>query len=198
MPGAQTGAPIAAPTGKDSGAITSEVKSAAPQSGGFNSTDEVIQSGDEVYITFADTISPIPPVQGKIRDDGTITVIYNQNFHAAGKAAGQLAKEIRDFYVPKYFVNLTVTVSHTPNMRFYYVDGEVRAPSRQVYIGRTSVLKAIASCGGFTDFANKKKVKLTRANGRKEIVNCVKALDDDKLDLQVFPNDKIVVPRKIF
>ena len=58
------------------------------------------------------------------------------------------------------------------------MNGEVRAPSRQIYNSRITVLKAIASAGGFTDFANKKKVRLTRVDGRTQTVNCVKALDN--------------------
>ena len=60
------------------------------------------------------------------------------------------------------------------------------------------MLKAIASAGGFTDFANKKKVKLTRVDGRTQTVNCVKALDNPSLDLEVYPGDKIHVPRRLW
>jgi len=35
-----------------------------------------------------------------------------------------------------------------------------------------TVIKAIQSCGDFTDFANKKKVRLTHTNGRSEFINC--------------------------
>jgi protein involved in polysaccharide export with SLBB domain len=74
----------------------------------------------------------------------------------------------------------------------------VKTPSRQTYISRITVLKAIASAGGFTDFANKKKVKLTRVDGRIQTVNCVKALDKPSLDPEVYPGDKIHVPRKLW
>jgi protein involved in polysaccharide export with SLBB domain len=93
---------------------------------------------------------------------------------------------------------MTVTVKQQEITRWYYVDGEVRTPSRQQYITRITVLKAIASASGFTDFANKKKVRLTRADGRTQIVNCVKALDNPTLDPEVYPGDRIHVPRKIW
>ena len=76
---------------------------------------------------------------------------------------------------------MTVTVKQQESTRWYYVNGEVRSPARQIYNSRITVLKAIASAGGFTDFANKKKVKLTRVDGRTQTVNCVKALDNPSL-----------------
>jgi protein involved in polysaccharide export with SLBB domain len=159
---------------------------------------EVLRVGDSLTITFIDTPTPIPPFQEKIKEDGTITLALNQPFTADGKTRGELEKEIRKFYVPDYYKYLTVTVTPDVNTRLYYVDGEVKTPSRQNYISRLTVLKAIATAGGFTDFANKKKVKLTRVDGRSQTVNCVKALDKPSLDPEVYPGDKIHVPRRIW
>ena len=159
---------------------------------------EVLRVGDSLTVTFADTPNTIPPFQDKIKEDGTITLALNQTFNADGKTRGELEKEIRVRYVPDYFKYLTVTVTPDVNTRWYYVDGEVRAPNRQIYNSRITVLRAIASAGGFTDFANKKKVRLTRVDGRTQIVNCVKALTNPSLDLEVYPGDKIHVPRKIW
>jgi polysaccharide export outer membrane protein len=93
---------------------------------------------------------------------------------------------------------MTVTVTAEKNSRFYYVDGEVKHPDRFIYLSRTTVLKAIASAGGFTDFANKRKVTLTRLNGRTFTINCKKAIQVPSLDLEVFPGDRIFVKRAIF
>lgn len=72
-------------------------------------------------------------------------------------------------------------------------------PSRHPYLGEMTLLKAIASAGDFTDFANKKKVEITRANGQKLRVNCVKAqANPDKFDVPIYPEDAIFVPRRIW
>ena len=71
-------------------------------------------------------------------------------------------------------------------------------PGRQPYLGPTTVLRAIASCGDFTDFAKKQKVRLTHANGKSVIVNCIKAQDHPELDPPVYPGDRIHVPRRPF
>jgi len=159
---------------------------------------EVLRVGDSLTVTFIDTPTTFPPFQEKIKEDGTIKLALNQYFTADGKTRGDLEKEIRARYVPDYFKYLTVTVTPDVNTRQYYVDGEVKTPSRQTYISRITVLKAIASVGGFTDFANKKKVKLTRVDGRTQIVNCVKALDKPSLDPEIYTGDKIHVPRRIW
>jgi protein involved in polysaccharide export with SLBB domain len=159
---------------------------------------EVLRVGDSLTVTFTDTPTTIPPFQDKIKEDGTITLTLNQTFKADGKTRGALEKEIRARYVPDYYKYLTVTVTPDVNTRWYYIEGEVRQPSRQIYTSRITVLKAIASAGGFTDFANKKKVKLTRVDGRSYTVNCVKALDNPALDLEIYPGDKIHVPRRLW
>jgi protein involved in polysaccharide export with SLBB domain len=159
---------------------------------------EVLRIGDSLTVSFTDTPTPIPAFQEKIKEDGTITLLLNQTFKADGKSRGELEKEIRACYVPDYFKNLTVTVTPDVSTRWYYVDGEVKAPNRQIYNNRITVLKAIASVGGFTDFAKKKKVRVARVDGRVQTVNCVKALDNPSLDLEIYPGDKIHVPRRFW
>jgi protein involved in polysaccharide export with SLBB domain len=159
---------------------------------------DILRVGDSLQVAFTDTPTPIPPFEEKIKEDGTITLLLNQTFVAAGTTPGDLGRDIRKRYVPDYFKLMTVTVKHQESTRWYYVDGEVRSPNRQIYNSRITVSKAIASAGGFTDFANKKKVKLTRVDGRTQIVNCPKALDNPKLDPEVYPGDKINVPRRLW
>ena len=185
-PGAPAAAPIVSPV-------------AVPAVTNFGRLEpEVLRAGDSLTITFTDLTVPMPPFEEKIREDGTITLPLNQTFKADGKTRGDLEKEIRARYVPDYFKQMTVTVKQQESTRWYYVDGEVRLPNRQIYASRITVLKAIATAGGFTDFANKKKVKLTRVDGRTQIVNCPKALDNPSLDPEVYPGDTIHVPRRLW
>jgi polysaccharide export outer membrane protein len=159
---------------------------------------EIVHEGQAVTVEFSDTPTPILPQVVKVGEDGAVTLPQNQTFTFAGKTRGALIKEVHDRYVPRFYQYLTVNIKWEQMTLFYYVDGEVKAPARQTYIERTTVLKAIASAGGFTDFAKKKGVKLTRLDGRNYVVNCVKARIDPNLDLEVYPGDKIFVPRKLF
>lgn len=157
---------------------------------------ETLQVGDSLTISFTDTPAQIPPFQERVKEDGTITLVYNKVFVAAGKSRGDLEKEIRAAYVPSFFTQMTVIIKTED--RFFFVGGEVKGPGRQPYISKMTVTKAIQSCGDFTDFANKKKVQLVRLDGRKATINCIKALRDPRLDLEVLPGDKIHVPRRFW
>jgi protein involved in polysaccharide export with SLBB domain len=156
----------------------------------------ILHAGDQVTVTFQDLVTPIMPVDGLVKEDGKITLIYNKQFQADGKTVGQLERDIRAVYVPAYFVNMTPTV--TIKERFFSVGGEVKMPGRQVYVGRMRVLQAIDTAGGFTDFARKSKVIVTRGNGKQEKVNAVKALEKPELNIEIFPGDQVFVPKRIW
>ena len=158
---------------------------------------DVYRVGDMVTIVFSGSIGsePLIPVhQETIKEDGTITPTFVGSVVAAGKTPGDLQKELQEKY-DKLFNTLTVTV--ISKERYYYVTGEVKNPGPEPYLGETDIIKAISAAGDFTDFASKRKVRLTRASGRTQIVNVKKILDDPQFDVPVYPGDKIYVPRKI-
>ncbi|MGV3771267.1 MAG: polysaccharide biosynthesis/export family protein, partial [Verrucomicrobiales bacterium] len=113
-----------------------------------------------------------------------------------GKTWNELANEIHQKYVPAYYRRLTVNVS-SPD-RFYTVDGEVRSPGHKNYFGQITILKAIAAAGGFTDFANKTSVEVTRQDGTKHKINTKKALKNPALDLPIYPGDSVFVDRRFW
>jgi len=161
-----------------------------------DSTAARFHVGDIVTVDYSGTADTIPENIQTITENGTITLPYIGTVRAVGKTAGELQNEIHNLYVPQYYVRLTVTVSSP--QRVFYVGGEVKQPGRQLYVGETSVTKAIQAAGDFTDFANRSKVWLIRNNGERIRVNCTKALEDPSLDLPVYPGDQILVTRRIF
>ena len=155
----------------------------------------VLRVGDMTTITFADLPLPgIPKHEERIREDGKITLPFNITIQAAGKTAGQLQEDIRKEYVPKYYNYLTVTVK--AEERFYYVGGEVKVAGRIQYLGDMTVLRAIDTAGGFTDFANRKNIELTRGTGEKIAINWFKAVKDPGLDKPVYANDQVLVHKR--
>jgi protein involved in polysaccharide export with SLBB domain len=151
---------------------------------------------DAVEVTFLDTPMPIAPVKDRIKEDGSITLPFNQTFCVTNKTRAQIETEIHARYVPDYFKSLTVLFRHDEMTRFYYVGGEVRSPQRLPYVSRIKLSGAIKSAGDFTDFANRKSVQLTRADGKRIVVNCNEVQKDSTLDPEVYPGDDIRVPRK--
>lgn len=157
------------------------------------STDK-LRKGDLVSISFSGIATPPAEQEERIKEDGTINLQLLGPVTAEGKTPGELQKEIQDGYVPKYFRRLTVTVK-TEN-RFFYVDGEVRSGGRLMYAGELTALRAIASAGGFTDFAARTRVQLIRATGEKIRIDAKKAAEDPRHDPMVLPGDTIIVPRR--
>jgi protein involved in polysaccharide export with SLBB domain len=154
----------------------------------------IIRMGDALNISFTDIPTPIVIQSQRVGEDGNIKLPYNVTVKAAGKTPGQLQEDIRKEYVPRYFVNLTPTVK--TDERVYFVGGEVRVPARQPYLADMTVLRAIDTAGGFTDFANRNKIELRRSNGKTYTVHWKKALEDPKQDLPVYPNDQVTVHKR--
>src|SRR5579859_2390968 len=114
---------------------------------------DLLHVGDMLTIELNDTPNNFSPREERIKEDGTITLVEDKTFVAAGKKRGDLEKEIHDTYVPKYYLKMTVSIRQKEQTQFYYVRGEVRQPNRQIYISHIRLLEAIASAGDFTDFA---------------------------------------------
>jgi len=161
-----------------------------------NSTDS-LEPGNQITITFSG-LSTVPiPYSCRIREDGTISPPYlKEPIIAAGKTIGELERELEKEYVPAIYKTINVTIRTAD--RFFYVGGEVRQPSRQIFIGRITVTQAIQSAGDFTDFADQREVRVIRATGKVDIIDCKAALDDPTRDLPVYPGDNIVVGRRLF
>jgi polysaccharide biosynthesis/export protein VpsN len=159
------------------------------------------QTGESVNVaTSTGSDVDMGPIQGPgqpflIADDGTISLPFIGKVQAAGKTPGELQDEIQKLYVPQYYVHLAVVV--TAPQRVYYVGGEVMHPGAQVYVGETTVSKAVQAAGDLTQFASH-KVWLNRADGTRIKVNLDKALRDSTQDPPVYPGDQVQVPRRYF
>ena len=155
---------------------------------------DVIRVGERIQIIFRDIPNPPEPIEQMVRDDGTISLPYNQTVQAAGKRVDQLEREIHDLYVPKYFRRMSVTVRIAG--RVIHVGGYVRNPGRFDYEGKMTVLDAIKVAGDFNEFAKRSRVRVTRVDGSELIVDCKKAIKDPTYDAPIYPGDDVYVPKK--
>lgn len=134
-----------------------------------------------------------------VRPDGKITLPLLNDVQAAGLTPMELSRFIRDGL--KKYLNepqVTVTVAEI-NSRRIYVTGEVVRPGAYSLLPDMTVLQALSTSGGFTQFARVKRIYVLRMeNGKqvkhlfdyKEAISGKKA--QDNLVLQ--PGDVIVVP----
>ena len=169
-----------------------------PPPGNFTCVDDVIRIGDSLKLSLS-----TPGETGGTTDkdllvgsDGTVNLYLLGSTKAAGVKFSDFEKSVQQDYITKKFYR-QVTVTVKPGDRFYTLGGEIKAPGRQVYIGQTTVLRAIAVCGDFTEFANRRRVEINRADGRREVMDCKKAIQDSKYDRPLCPGDHINVPRSL-
>ena len=132
-----------------------------------------------------------------ISDDGTIRLPYLKGVEivAAGVKPTELAKKIEAAYKnAQIYTRPLIVIDFVPGAgggeRFLSVLGEVKAPRGVAYVANMTILDAIAQCGGFTDFADEKKVKLTRAG---KVTSHRLNASDPKENVKLLPNDIVTV-----
>jgi polysaccharide export outer membrane protein len=161
---------------------------------------DAMRVGDKITIR----LTGVPQDEGyineyQIPESGDITLPdLTQNFHAAGVLPGTLAAEITAAYKnEKIYTNPNITV--IPEERFVSVGGDVRQPTRVLYSPDLTLLTAINSCGGFTEYANKHQVRIVRG-GQIIIVDAAAAARGvpGAIDPPVYPGDQITIPRTMF
>jgi len=159
----------AVPSVVDSNRLRAVDDSAATNTSRNDQNGGIIQVSNVLLITFSElpSGSKLPAFDQQVKDDGTVTLIYNSVFHAAGKKTGDLEKEIRDFYVPGGFPNLTVTVRLTCQCSFVCVDGGFRNPGRYSWTNGMRLNDAIEAAGGFTELSNH-RIKVIHPDGATE------------------------------
>ena len=113
----------------------------------------------------------------RVNDSGELEVPYIGLVPASGRTCRELAYSVKSSLEREYYYHATViiAVDHVSEKSRgkVYVYGNVKGqgpqeiPADETY----TVSKAIIRAGGFGDFADKKKIKLSRKNGQSVIVN---------------------------
>jgi polysaccharide export outer membrane protein len=134
-----------------------------------------------------------------VRPDGRISLPLINDVQAAGLTAAQLAAVISDG-LRKYITNPQVTVGVSEiNSRRVYVTGEVTRPGAFPLLPNMTVLQALSSSGGFSQFAKLKSIYVLRTEDGKQVkhpFNYKEVVSGKKpeLNIQLQPGDVIVVP----
>lgn len=133
----------------------------------------------------------------QIRPDGKITLPLAGDIMAAGRTSNELRDAVAGA-LKDYITNPVVTVivvETTPQV--VYVMGEVQKPGTLPLInGRLSVMQALAMAGGFTDFANRKDIRIQRKSGggiQTLHFNYKESLDDGREPPLLQAGDTVIV-----
>jgi polysaccharide biosynthesis/export protein len=134
-----------------------------------------------------------------VRPDGKISLPLLNDVQAAGLTTTQLAGVITAG-LKDYITNPQVTVSVSEiNSRRVYITGEVTRAGAQLLLPNMTVLQALSSAGGFTQFARLKNIYVLRTEDGKSVrhlFNYKEVVSGKKpeQDIQLQPGDVIVVP----
>jgi protein involved in polysaccharide export with SLBB domain len=141
----------------------------------------------------------------RVNDNGELEVPYIGLVPASGRTCKELAHSVKSLLEREYYYHATVIIAvdrvSEKSRGKVYVYGSVKGqgpqeiPADETY----TVSKAIIRAGGFGDFADKKKIKLTRKNGESVVINLKRVIEEGHTDedVTVGPDDQIYVPQRL-
>jgi len=142
-----------------------------------------------------------------VSDSGQVRVPYVGSMTAVNRTPRDLAFQIKQALERNLYKKATVMISvERPTTRSpgkVYLTGEVAKPGVIELRANESLTltQAILEVGGFSDFANKRKVKLVRksaSSSQVKIIDVSVVIDQGRTDLDVAlkPGDVVVVPAR--
>lgn len=188
----------------------------------------VILSGDRLSVRLAED-----PAYGgifSVSENGLLILPLLNEVTAAGLTSEALAKKIKEKLEKEYYRQATIRVTvyeRNPRLLPYergegesglyqeratevigeiWVWGQVARPGAVPIIRgkKLTVIKAILTCGGFSDFAKRNKVQVIRTNEKGEqktiLVNVAEIMKKGllKKDLELKDGDVVNVPQSFF
>jgi polysaccharide export outer membrane protein len=148
-----------------------------------------------IYVWKEENLSRSVPV----RMDGMISIPLVDDIKAAGMTPLQLKElllaKLREFVETP---DVTVIVTEANSYRVF-VQGEVKTPGVYKLRSETTLVQLIIMAGGFTDWANQKKITIMRKEGGKDsriVVNYKKIVEGDEgaKDVTLKSGDIIIIP----
>lgn len=170
-----------------------EVVPSQMQKAGDNSSlgGYTIKASDPLFIRFSGVMEQ-QQLEVVVDDNGEISLLHiDEPIKAAGLTTSALEARIERLYVEGgIYKNVSVNVTMTAKV--FFVHGEVNAPGEFQLRSGTTLLQAIAGARGYTSFANKKKVTVTRM-GRVHTFNMKDLESDPSQDIKIKAGDVVKV-----
>src|SRR3954462_7317449 len=141
----------------------------------------------------------------RVNDNGELEGPYIGLVPASGRTCRELAYSVKSLLEREYYYHATVILAvdrvSEKSRGKVYVYGSVKGqgpqeiPADEIY----TVSKAIIRAGGFGDFANKRKVRVTRKDGKNFVVHLKRVIEEGHTDedLVLQPDDQVNVPQRL-
>lgn len=141
----------------------------------------------------------------RVNDNGELEVPYIGLVPAAGKTCRELAYNIKSALEKEYYYHATVIlavdkVSEKSRGKIYVYGAVKNQGPQEIPTDETYTLsKAVIRAGGFGDFADKRKVKVTRKNGQDLVVDLKRVIEQGRTedDVTLQPDDQIYVAQRL-
>ncbi len=168
---------------------------------GIAVADAVLRPGDQVELKLGGVPSTeSTSVSGTYTIDGagSVNLPYIGRVKIAGLAPGAAQSSIESVYKGHgVYTNPTIVITMQEKSRYVNVGGEVKTPQRVPYTPDLTVLSSINAAGGFSPYADQRKVRLLRGK-QSTIIDVKKIRTNPSLDLPLQPGDRIDVPMSLF
>lgn len=136
-------------------------------------------------------------IQTVVDEYGQIKLPYiKKPVQASGLSISELERKIQDSYI-EGGIYRNVTVNIQTSAKSYFMEGEVNQPTEYPLDRPITLLQAIAAAGGYTDFADKSDITITRS-GKNIEVNTKKIERNPELDIPLEAGDRIKVDRTFY
>jgi polysaccharide export outer membrane protein len=151
---------------------------------------------DPIYVRFSGIMEQ-SQLDLVIDEHGEISLLHiHDPIKVSGLTTSELEQKIEQLYLDGgIYKNVSVNVTMTAKV--FYVQGEVQSPGQFPLLSGTTLLQAIAGARGYTDFANKKKVTITR-HGKIYTFNGKELEKDPSKDVKIEAGDVINVWQSMF
>ena len=167
-----------------------------PENASSTESGYMLKVGDGVQVYLRGIPTP-DLIEDIIDEEGKISLPFINEVQAAGLAASELERNIRQIYLDQdIYRNITVNV--VVPTRSYFILGEVRAAGRFQIMSATRVSQAIAAAGGYTEYASG-KVQVKRRGAIVKVIKNARRLERaPEDDILLEPDDVVEVLRSWF
>jgi protein involved in polysaccharide export with SLBB domain len=163
--------------------------------------DATLRPGDTMDLKIGGVPSTeISSVSGQytIDGEGSVNLPYIGRVKIGGLAPGAAQTMIESVYKDrKIYTNPNIVITMQPQSRFVNVGGEVKLPQRVPFTPDLTVLSAINAAGGFSPFADERRIRLLRGQ-KVTIIDAKKIRSNPSRDVQLEPGDRVEVPQSLF
>ncbi len=184
----ESDAPDAAVDPVDPAAADPEAGPAATLTGA-----RVLRPGSRIEIRLRGIPEP-ESFTDQVDDRGEITLPHLGSVRVAGMATSQAERLIERTYVERHIFR-SINVIITTEEEEYFVQGEVRRPGKYMVTRNLTLMQAISEAGGFTPFADRRRIRVMRETGESTVYNARDISDGSTDDPPISPKDVIDVPR---